>query len=642
MLKKFITTTLCLFLLFLTACVPEQDGKMELSGYISDPPKVSAVKIENQSLVITGVNLKSVDRIKLTNGSTTIELTPVSQTSSQIILKAIGSSFSFASNLIYGLVIDSAYGQSAYPIYVDSGSGANDLLTLDSNAELTISTKINLNRNELDTATQPGVLSLNSSNGSTPGEFQIYNDDGTFVIRDETNTLDRLWIDSAGDLFVNNDVSGDVAVCLSDGRNCPPAGGTGTVTSVSQGTGIVLSTNPIVTSGSVSIDTTVVATYGAASPKFTNAVTADGLNLEDGTNTYSVNLKANSTGTETYDLVFPAANGSNGDVLVLSDNTTGELAWSSSITPAAHNHSGAEITSGTIGAAYLPNASTSSAGILSAAQFTTFNNKQNAITTGTTAQYLRGDLSLSNFANDVAGSTLSGFVTGANTTVTNTDTVETAIEKLQGQINADGGGTVTSVTTTAPLSHTTGVNPTISISQATTTSAGYLSATDWNTFNNKANASHTHSGADLTNNTVTASKLDKTSIVGFRMTMGTSVNVAYNTTATLPFSNTTYDSGSDFDTANNRFVVPESGFYHFNCSVMPTTAMTSGSARFYVGLDMNQYYAPWPAYQTMTISSANYYTAGTVVECKFYNVANGSGNFSFTSSFSSFTGHRVH
>lgn len=49
-------------------------------------------------------------------------------------------------------------------------------------------------------------------------------------------------------------------------------------------------------------------------------------------------------------------------------------------------------------------------------------------------------------------------------------------------------GTVTSVTGTAPISSTGGATPAISISQATTSTNGYLSSTDWNTFNGKQTA----------------------------------------------------------------------------------------------------------------------------------------------------------
>ena len=47
------------------------------------------------------------------------------------------------------------------------------------------------------------------------------------------------------------------------------------------------------------------------------------------------------------------------------------------------------------------------------------------------------------------------------------------------------GGTVTSVTGTAPIASSGGNTPAISISQSGASTDGYLSSTDWNTFNNK-------------------------------------------------------------------------------------------------------------------------------------------------------------
>lgn len=46
-------------------------------------------------------------------------------------------------------------------------------------------------------------------------------------------------------------------------------------------------------------------------------------------------------------------------------------------------------------------------------------------------------------------------------------------------------GTVTNVTASAPLASSGGATPDISITQSNTTTDGYLSSTDWNTFNNK-------------------------------------------------------------------------------------------------------------------------------------------------------------
>lgn len=58
--------------------------------------------------------------------------------------------------------------------------------------------------------------------------------------------------------------------------------------------------------------------------------------------------------------------------------------------------------------------------------------------------------------------------------------------RISGPVTAGGGGTVTSISTTAPITGgpitTTG---TIGITQSTTSTDGYLSSTDWNTFNGK-------------------------------------------------------------------------------------------------------------------------------------------------------------
>jgi hypothetical protein len=64
-------------------------------------------------------------------------------------------------------------------------------------------------------------------------------------------------------------------------------------------------------------------------------------------------------------------------------------------------------------------------------------------------------------------------------------------------------GTVTSVTGTAPIASTGGATPAISISQATTSTDGYLSSTDWNTFNGKGSGTVTSVGGTGTVNGIT-------------------------------------------------------------------------------------------------------------------------------------------
>lgn len=57
--------------------------------------------------------------------------------------------------------------------------------------------------------------------------------------------------------------------------------------------------------------------------------------------------------------------------------------------------------------------------------------------------------------------------------------------------NNKGSGTVTSVTGTSPVVSSGGTTPAISMAAATTSTSGYLTSTDWNTFNNKGSGTVT-------------------------------------------------------------------------------------------------------------------------------------------------------
>jgi len=98
-----------------------------------------------------------------------------------------------------------------------------------------------------------------------------------------------------------------------------------------------------------------------------------------------------------------------------------------------------------------------------------------------------------------------------------------------------GGGGVTAVTGSAPIASSGGTTPDISITQATTVSDGYLSATDFNTFDGKQDALTAGTGIDLTGNIVTNTAPDQiVSITG-----GTDISV----TGTYP--NFTIDNTQD-------------------------------------------------------------------------------------------------
>jgi hypothetical protein len=75
-------------------------------------------------------------------------------------------------------------------------------------------------------------------------------------------------------------------------------------------------------------------------------------------------------------------------------------------------------------------------------------------------------------------------------------------------IAVGGSGTVTSVTGTAPVSVATGTTtPVISMAAANTTTNGYLTSTDWNTFNGKGSGTVTSitAGTGLSGGTITSS-----------------------------------------------------------------------------------------------------------------------------------------
>ena len=71
-------------------------------------------------------------------------------------------------------------------------------------------------------------------------------------------------------------------------------------------------------------------------------------------------------------------------------------------------------------------------------------------------------------------------------------------------------GAVTSVSATAPIQSSGGTAPTISITQATTSANGFLSSTDWNTFNNKQPAGTYATGTGTASGTNTGDETNST------------------------------------------------------------------------------------------------------------------------------------
>ena len=211
----------------------------------------------------------------------------------------------------------------------------------------------------------------------------------------------------------------------------------------------------------------------------------------------------------------------------------------------------------------VPTASASNRGALSSADWSTFNAKQTAYTNLTTIGSLangagwlhnngsgtfsystptKSDVGLGNVTNDAqtkaaivpnttptagqilvgnAGGTayapvsMSGDATLASTGAATLATVNSNVGSFtyasitvnaKGLITAASNGTapVTSVTGTAPIVSSGGTTPAISMAAATTSVNGYLTSTDWNTFNGKINLSSPITGYTVGTNTALA------------------------------------------------------------------------------------------------------------------------------------------
>ena len=123
-------------------------------------------------------------------------------------------------------------------------------------------------------------------------------------------------------------------------------------------------------------------------------------------------------------------------------------------------------------------------------------------------------------------------------------------------------GTVTSVTGTLPISVATGTTtPVISISQAGTASNGFLSSTDWNTFNNKTNNTGTVTSVGGTG-TVNGITLTGTVTTSGNLTLGgtlSGVSLTTQVSGTLPIANGGTNATSAADARTNLDVPTRTG-----------------------------------------------------------------------------------
>ena len=246
----------------------------------------------------------------------------------------------------------------------------------------------------------------------------------------------------------------------------------------------------------------------------------------------------NNKGTVTSVSVVPA-NGLTGSVATAT--TTPAITLSTTITGVLKGN-GTAISAATSGTDYAP--ATSGTSILYGNGAGGFNN----VTIGSGISFTTG--------------TLSSTATGTVTSVTGTAPVVSsggttpaismaaATTSVSGYLtstdwttfNNKGSGTVTSVTGTAPVVSSGGATPAISMPAATTSVNGYLTSTDWTTFNNKGSVTSVSvvsanglAGTVATATTTPAITLS-TTITGLLKGNATAISAAVANTDYVPLS----------------------------------------------------------------------------------------------------------
>ena len=256
----------------------------------------------------------------------------------------------------------------------------------------------------------------------------------------------------------------------------------------------------------------------------------------------TVNAKGLVTGMSTASvasMTYPAAGiavstGSAWGTSITNNSTNWNTAYSKRLDSASGTAPLTLTLTGNALTGSLLQATSTTSGYLSNTDWVTFNSKQAAITTGTTAQYFDGTLALKTFPTKLSSFTNdSGFITSAAATftgdVTGTGTLPGSIaltladrgitEGTYGSFSAipsltiNSRGVITGVSTvaiqssnwdsaytkridsvsaTAPLVLSLSSNVLSgSIPKATSSVNGYLSSTDWTTFNSKLSANQT-------------------------------------------------------------------------------------------------------------------------------------------------------
>ena len=295
----------------------------------------------------------------------------------------------------------------------------------------------------------------------------------------------------------------------------PDLGGTVTSVAASGGaTGLTFTGSPITTSGTLTLGGTLaVASGGTGQTSYTDgqllignstgntltkATLIAGTNISITNGAGSITI-ASTAGTGTVTSVsVVSANGFAGTVATAT--TTPAITLSTTVTGIVKGN-GTALSAASAGTDYVaPGAITGSGLTMATARLL---GRTTASTGAVEEISVAGGLTLSGGVLTGASGTVTS-VTGTSPVVSSGGTtpaisMPAATASVNGYLtstdwntfNNKGSGTVTSVTGTAPVVSSGGTTPAISMAAATASVNGYLTSTDWNTFNNKGSGTVT-------------------------------------------------------------------------------------------------------------------------------------------------------
>ena len=184
-------------------------------------------------------------------------------------------------------------------------------------------------------------------------------------------------------------------------------------------------------------------------------------------------------------------------------------------------------------------------------------------------------------------------------------------------------GSVNSIIFTAPLSNTgTATNPVANISQSNTSTNGYLSSTDWNTFNTKLSANQTITFTGSGDVTGTASGSTAISPTLTLASVGTAGAYAYPSSITTDAKGRTISitaGNQPFTSSGVSNFVATTNQTSFSVTNMPGTASQVTVSRNGIVLQSTRDFTTAPGTLTIVTTTIGTLAAGDNIIVKWFN-----------------------